>query len=99
MLAYSRYSRYQTVLSKLEEISCYFLYTKSSASAGLFVVLQGGSICKNSAVLFTFWEFYGIITLGSYLLDKLEFAMNGYFFHFSVTFQVLLSSYIAKAKI
>ena len=26
-----------------------------------------------SAVLFTFCEFYGIITLGSYLLDKLEF--------------------------
>ena len=26
------------------------------------------------AVLFTFWEFYGIITLGSYLLDKLEFG-------------------------
>ena len=25
------------------------------------------------AVLFAFWNFYGIITLGSYLLDKLEF--------------------------
>ena len=34
---------------------------------------KGGSICKNSAVLFTFWEFYGIIIWGSYLLDKLEF--------------------------
>ena len=33
-----------------------------------------GSICKNPAVLFTFCEFYGIITLGSYLLDKLEFV-------------------------
>ena len=33
----------------------------------------GGSICKNSAVLFTFWNFYGIIILGNYLLDKLEF--------------------------
>ena len=32
------------------------------------------SICKNSAVLFTFWEFYGIIIGGSYLLDKLEFV-------------------------
>ena len=31
-----------------------------SASAGLFVLL-GGSICKNSAVLFTFCRFYGII--------------------------------------
>jgi hypothetical protein len=28
---------------------------------------------RNRAVLFTFWEFYGIIILGSYLLDKLEF--------------------------
>ena len=34
---------------------------------------KGGSNCKNSAVLFTFREFYGIITLGGYLLDKLEF--------------------------
>ena len=29
---------------------------------------------KNPAVLFTFWNFYGIIILGSYLLDKLEFV-------------------------
>ena len=28
---------------------------------------------NNPAVLFTFWNFYGIIILGSYLLDKLEF--------------------------
>ena len=35
---------------------------------------EGGSICKNSAVLVIFWNFYGIITLGSYLLDKLEFV-------------------------
>ena len=56
---------YQTVLSKLQEISYYFLYTKSSAFAELFVFYK--------AVLFTFEELYGIITLGSYLLDKLEF--------------------------
>ena len=70
MLAYSRCSRYQTVLSKLEEIICalrqLFQYAKSSASAGLFVFYK--------AVLFTFGELYGIITLGSYLLDKLEFV-------------------------
>ena len=30
---------------------------------------RGGSICKNSAVLFTFCRFYGIIQL----IDKLEF--------------------------
>ena len=30
---------------------------------------MGGSICKNSAVLFTFHRFYGIIQL----IDKLEF--------------------------
>ena len=80
-----------------------FRYTKSSASAGLFVFVriilsivgvdvlgdpkerpnkrdarevvpykkrQGGSICKNSAVLFTFHRFYGIIQL----IDKLEFV-------------------------
>ena len=39
---YSRYSRYQTVLSKLQEIITalrqLFRYTKSSASAGLFVL-------------------------------------------------------------
>ena len=29
---------------------------------------------KNLAVLFTFWGFYGIIILGGYLLDKLEFV-------------------------
>ena len=28
---------------------------------------------KNLAVLFTFWNFYGIIILDGYLLDKLEF--------------------------
>ena len=32
---------------------------------------QGG--LRNQIVLFTFWEFYGIIIWGSYLLDKLEF--------------------------
>ena len=31
---------------------------------------KGGSICKNSAVLFTFYRFYGIIQL----IDKLEFV-------------------------
>ena len=34
----TRYSRYPTVVLKLEEISYYFLYTKSSASAELFVL-------------------------------------------------------------
>ena len=34
-----------------------------------------GSICKNSAVLFTFHRFYGIISL----IDKLEFDEGGYF--------------------
>ena len=63
--------------------------TKSSAHAGLFVIVgatigrpitilrtcnarpygKGGSICKNSAALFTFYRFYGIIQL----IDKLEF--------------------------
>ena len=48
---YSRYSRYQTVFLKLEEISCYFLYTKSSAHAGLFVfrgVNHYPTVYKNS---------------------------------------------------
>ena len=42
---YSRYSRYQTVLSKLQEIITalrqLFRYTKSSAMAGLFVLREG----------------------------------------------------------
>ena len=32
--------------------------------------VKGGSICKTSAVLFTFHRFYGIIQL----IDKLEFV-------------------------
>ena len=40
------------------------------------LIKKGGSICKNSAVLFTFWQFYSIITLESYLIDKLEFYGN-----------------------
>ena len=36
---------------------------------------QGGAICKNSAVLFTFYRFYGIIQL----IDKLEFDEQGAF--------------------
>ena len=61
---------------KLEEMITHlglFRYTNSSASAELFV-FTGGSICKNSAVLFTFFGGYGIIILGGYLLDKLEFV-------------------------
>jgi hypothetical protein len=37
------------------------LYAKSSAPAGLFVSSRGSSICKKTAVLFTFGRFYGII--------------------------------------
>ena len=32
----------------------------------------GGSICKDLSRPFYFFEFYGIIILGGYLLDKLE---------------------------
>ena len=41
MRRYSRYSRYRTVFLKLEEKSYYFLYTKSSASAELFLFAVG----------------------------------------------------------
>ena len=41
---FPRYSRYQTVLLKLKEISYYFSYTKSSASAELFVLREGRPI-------------------------------------------------------
>jgi hypothetical protein len=80
-----RYSRYQTVLLKLQALISYRVYTKSSATAGLFVIVgafierpratngrpyrEGGSIYKKTAVLFTFQRFYGIIQL----IDKLEF--------------------------
>jgi hypothetical protein len=37
------------------------LYAKSFAPAGLFVSSRGSSICKKTAVLFTFGRFYGII--------------------------------------
>ena len=46
---YSRYSRYQTVLLKLQKIIYYFLYTKALLTQS-FLFLQGASICKNSAV-------------------------------------------------
>ena len=39
----------------------------------LFVVCRAVRFVKNLAVLFTFWNFYGIIILSGYLLDKLEF--------------------------
>jgi hypothetical protein len=63
-------------LLKLKEIITHlglFQYTNSSAMAGLFVLrgvrevvpykiaVFGGSICKNSAVLFTFSPFCDII--------------------------------------
>ena len=38
-----------------------------------FCFYRAVQFVKNPAVLFTFCEFYGIITLGSYLLYKLEF--------------------------
>ena len=50
-----------------------FRYTKSSATAGLFVFCIAVQFVKNPAVLFTFWGFYDIITLVRYLIDKLEF--------------------------
>ena len=61
--------RCETPMQKLEEISSYFLYTKSSALAGLFVFYRAVQFVKNPAVLFTFCRFYGIIQL----IDKLEF--------------------------
>ena len=39
----------------------------------LFHIRQGPNISFFLVVLFTFWNIYGIIILGSYLLDKLEF--------------------------
>ena len=100
-----RYSRYQTVLSKLQEISSYFYGIQKSQHSRLWVLFFrfyivisarhhrtphsinqnrnhffgrskplpydiGGSICKISAVLFTFCNIYGIIRL----IDKLEFV-------------------------
>jgi len=41
----SRYSRYQTVFLKLEEISYYLIYKKFCFGRA-FCVLYGGSICK-----------------------------------------------------
>ena len=38
---------------------------------------KGGSICKNSDVLFTFWSFYDIIISVICLIDKLEFDEGG----------------------
>ena len=52
-----------------DSISARFL----SGAYGMLPYKYGGSICKNSAVLFTFWNFYGKIILNGYMLDKLEF--------------------------
>jgi len=54
----------------------YYEYFKSSDFFGAF--LFAGSMCKNSAVLFTFWGIYGIITLVRCLIDKLEFDEEDY---------------------
>ena len=71
---------------KTQRDNLLFLIYKNSASAGLFVFYK--------AVLFTFGELYGIITLGSYLLDKLEFdcqiySTNGLFLPTKPTVGVL----------
>ena len=66
---YSRYSRYQTVFLKLQEITEFSLRSNSQRTTAYAVVLSrlpeswgaGGSIWKNSAVLFTFFEKYGIM--------------------------------------
>ena len=58
---------------KLKEIIIISYIQKLCITQG-FLFLYGGSICKNFAALFTFWNIYGIITWGSYLLDKLEFV-------------------------
>jgi hypothetical protein len=56
-----RYSRYQTVLLKLEEIIIrlgLFQYTKSSATAGLFVrLIRCLGRTENRPILFTLGEF------------------------------------------
>ena len=39
-----------------------------------FLLCGAVKVVKGRAVLFTFGEFYGIITLDSYLIDKLEFV-------------------------
>ena len=65
------YRKLQEIITALRRL---FRYTKSSASAGLFVFYK--------AVLFTFGELYGIITLGSYLLDKLEFDIEKFLYGF-----------------
>ena len=69
---FPRYSRYPMVVLKLQEIITLlglFRYTKSSASAELFVFYMAVQFVKNPDVLFTFHRFYGIIQL----IDKLEF--------------------------
>ena len=49
-----------------------FLTGSQFSKSKLFCLEEG--ICKNFVVLFTFWNIYGIIILGSDLLDKLEFG-------------------------
>ncbi len=46
---FPRYSRYQTVFLKLKEIIYYFLYTKSSAKQGFFVLCTEGAIHERSS--------------------------------------------------
>ena len=61
-------------LSFKEIISYFFQIKNLQHSLWWVLFFHGGSICKNSAVLFAFRGFYGIIIFGSYLLDKLKFA-------------------------
>ena len=80
-------ARYQTVLLKLEEIISFISYTKSSAVQGF--LLCGASrtspptrksdkavrFAKTLPSLFTFGDFYDIIALVRYLINKLEFKV------------------------
>ena len=69
----------RTFMTEITSKSCVHIFKKYKAKKAESIEhicfnKCGGSICKNFAVLFTFCRFYGIITLGSYLLDKLEFT-------------------------
>ena len=64
---YSRYSQYQAVFLKLQEISSY-LICKKLCYGRAFVLCRVVELIKNWGVLFTLSEVYAIIQL----LDTLE---------------------------
>ena len=68
---------YEACLRHTEKLVCALLHGRCRRllhGNEVALHIRQGECFIHFAVLFIFWVFYGIITLGSYLLDKIEFV-------------------------